>query len=342
MAAAGKTYIVGIGASAGGLEAISQLIGHLNPEAPCAYVVLQHLSPSYRSMMVEILSRETPLRVQEAGQGDLPGAGTVYVVPANTNALLRDGRLQLVPAQPEVVPKPSINQFFISLAAEEGESAVGIVLSGTGSDGVAGLRAIQAAGGFTLVQKPETAKYDGMPRAAIEAGVVDHILAPEDIAARLPQLLEFPVNATENLPPDLLERLLSRLRDKLQFDFSGYKVGTLMRRIRRREIATGNHDLATYLTWVEDHPDELDLLTRDILISVTAFFRDRGPSRPCAGWSGTSASTSRPAARYAPGWRAAPAARKPIPSPCCSPTPWGNACPNTGSRSSPPTSTTMP
>jgi len=270
-----KTYIVGIGASAGGLEAISQLIGHLKPDLPCAYVVLQHLSPSYRSMMVEILGRETSLNVREAAQGDVPRAGTIYVVPANSNALLKEGHLQLVAAPPEVVPKPSINQFFISLAAEEGEAAVGIVLSGTGSDGTAGLRAIQAAGGFTLVQKPESAKYDGMPRAAIEAGVVDHVLTPDAIAARLPQLLELSMQDEENLPPDLLDRLLSRLRDKLQFDFSGYKVGTLMRRVRRREIATGNTDLASYLAWVESHPAELDLLARDILISVTAFFRDR-------------------------------------------------------------------
>ena len=272
---AGKTYVVGIGASAGGLEAISQLIGHLKPDLPCAYVVLQHLSPSYRSMMVEILGRETPLSVREATHGDVPRAGTIYVVPSNFNALLKEGRLQLVAASPEVVPKPSINQFLISLAAEEGEAAVGIVLSGTGSDGTAGLRAIQAAGGFTLVQKPESAKYDGMPRAAIDASVVDHVLTPEEIAARLPQLLELLPQEDEHLPPDLLERLLSRLREKLQFDFSGYKIGTLMRRIRRREIATGNHDLASYLNWVESHPLELDLLARDILISVTAFFRDR-------------------------------------------------------------------
>ena len=270
-----KIYIVGIGASAGGLEAISQLIGHLKPDLPCAYVVLQHLSPSYRSMMVEILSRETSLSVREAGQGDLPQAGCIYVVPSNYNALLKEGRLQLVTAPPEVVPKPSINQFLISLAAEQGDSAIGIVLSGTGSDGVAGLRAIQAAGGFTLVQAPETAKYDGMPRAAIEAGVADHVLPPEGLAARLPHLLELPSPDSDLAPPDLLECLLDRLREKLQFDFSGYKVGTLMRRIRRREIATGNADLPGYLAWVEANPGELELLARDILISVTAFFRDR-------------------------------------------------------------------
>ena len=269
-----KTYIVGIGASAGGLEAISQLIGNLRPDIPCAYIVLQHLSPTYRSMMVEILGRETSLSVQEAKHLEIPKAGTIYVVPANNNAIFKDGRLHLVIASIEVVPKPSINQFFISLAAEEGECAIGVVLSGTGSDGAAGLRAIQAAGGFTLAQKPETAKYDGMPKSAIDAGVVDHVLTPQEIALHLPRLVAFTAGDNEHAPQDLLDALLTKLREKLNYDFSGYKIGTLMRRIRRREIATGNIDLVSYLAWVEKNPDELDLLSRDILISVTAFFRD--------------------------------------------------------------------
>ncbi|HIJ37673.1 MAG TPA: EAL domain-containing protein [Rhodospirillaceae bacterium] len=270
-----EPIIVGIGASAGGLEAIIQLIAHLKPEVRCAYVILQHLSPSHRSMMVEILARETRLAVKEAGQGDRPQQGVIYVVPANSNALYKDGRLQLVTAPPEVVPKPSVNQFLISLAAEERENAIGVVLSGTGSDGVAGLRAIQAAGGSTLVQLPETAKYDGMPRSAIEAGVVDHILSPQDIALRLPQLLDLPPIDLSEVPPDAFDRLLQRLKEVLHFDFSGYKTGTLMRRIRRREIATGARDLEAYLAWVDSNPRELELLARDILISVTSFFRDR-------------------------------------------------------------------
>ncbi|MCQ8181307.1 EAL domain-containing protein [Methylomonas sp. SURF-1] len=271
-----KLYVVGIGASAGGLEAISQLISQLRPELPCAYVVLQHLSPSYRSMMVEILSRETVLKVKEAQNGDLPEAGFIYVVPANYNAYIKERHLILVTAQPEVVPKPSINQFLISLAAEEGDSAIGIVLSGTGSDGVAGLRAIQAAGGFTFAQTPESAKYDGMPRSAIEAGVADHILPPEDIGARLQQLLETPAPNPEVIPPpDQLDQLLGKLRDKLHLDFSGYKIGTLLRRVRRRQIATSKLELKDYLDWVDRDSGELDALARDILISVTAFFRDR-------------------------------------------------------------------
>ena len=269
-----KTYIVGIGASAGGLEAITQLVGHLRPDVPCAFIVLQHLSPTYRSMMAEILARETPLKVVEAEQGVVPQAGVIHVVPANFNALLKDGRLNLVSAPPEVVPKPSINQFLISLASEEGEAAVGIVLSGTGSDGTAGLRAIQAAGGFTYAQDPDTAKYDGMPRAAIEAGVADYILSPDRIATHLPRILNTPIPENEG-QPDLLDQLLQEVKEKLQFDFSGYKVGTLMRRLRRRQIATETADLRAYMDWVRRNPAELETLARDILISVTAFFRDR-------------------------------------------------------------------
>jgi len=275
MAPASKVHIVGIGASAGGLEAITQLIGQLGPELPCSYVVLQHLSPSHRSMMVDILSRETRLKVKEVSQGDIPEAGVIHVVPSNHNALLREGRFQLQVAPPEVVPKPSINQFLISLAAEEGDAAIGIILSGTGSDGAAGLRAIQAAGGFTLVQAPESAKYDGMPRSAIDAGVADHVLPPDQMPPRLRELLVIPeAQVAESPSPDLLARLLTLLKEQLHFDFSGYKVGMLMRRIRRREVATGQLVLARYLDWVETHPAELEALARDILISVTAFLRD--------------------------------------------------------------------
>lgn len=225
-------------------------------------------------MMVDILARETPLRVQELQEGDTPEAGVIYVVPANRNALLKDGRFHLRTPPPEVVPKPSINEFLISLATEQGESAVGILLSGTGSDGVSGLRSIQAAGGLTFAQQPDTAKYDGMPQAAIDAGVADHVLAPEQMAERLARLLMPLASDEAPIPEDLLAQLLARLRERLDCDFSGYKVGTLMRRIRRREAATGNVDLAGYLRSIDSNPQELDLLARDILISVTAFFRD--------------------------------------------------------------------
>lgn len=270
-------YIVGIGASAGGLEAVTLLLSHLDLSAPCAYVLLQHLSPTYRSMMVEILGRETALRVKEAESGEIPERGVVSVVPANHNAILKDGRLVLVPAGPEIVPKPSVNQFLISLASEEGESAVGVVLSGTGSDGTAGLRAIQSAGGFAFVQKPETAKYDGMPRAAIDAGVADRILPPDEIAAELGRLGELrtaPLGGNSR-STDSISEILGRLKDHTHIDFSGYKTGSILRRLERRLVATGTESPESYLAYLDEAPEELDRLSRDILISVTAFFRDK-------------------------------------------------------------------
>ena len=266
--------IVGIGASAGGLEALTQLVRALDPHLPFAYVVLQHLSPNHKSMMADILGRETELEVVALEDRTVPKAGVMYVVPANYNAIIRNNELLLRTPGEGVVPKPSVNEFFIALAAEQGEHATGVVLSGTASDGTAGLRAIQAAGGVCVVQKPETAKYDGMPRSAIDAGVADFILPPEDIARRLSQIQTLHPDSSPPVPDETLNRLLKLLQEQRDIDFSGYKTGTLARRIRRRIVATNSGDLNGYLDWVEENNTELDRLARDILISVTAFFRD--------------------------------------------------------------------
>lgn len=267
--------VVGVGASAGGLEAITQLIRPFDPELPITYVVLQHVSPAHKSMLVDILSRETRLKVKRFTHQETPEAGVIYVVPADTNATMKDGVLHTAPANPHVMPKPSINDFFISLAADVKEAAVGIVLSGTGSDGTAGLREILAAGGVAFVQAPDSAKYTGMPQSALDAGIGDSGLAPGDIALRLTELVRVEQTSLEGNPPEVPERLLELLKDHLQWDFSGYKPGTLNRRIRRRLVATQQVDMTEYLNLVENDPTELDLLARDILISVTAFFRDK-------------------------------------------------------------------
>ncbi len=267
--------IVGVGASAGGLEALGHLFKSLEPCSHLAFVVLQHLSPSHRSMMAEILARDTRLAVEDLKDDIEPQAGHVYIVPANFNANIHQGRLKLHVADPDIAPKPSINEFFISLASECGDNAVGIVLSGTGNDGTAGLRAIQAAGGITIAQEPDSAKYAGMPLSAIEADVADFVLTPEKIAQRLPQLIPVLFQEKEILDQQALSDLLNILNQHCNVDFSGYKLGTLVRRIRRRILATGQRDLSSYLAWVKEHAQELDLLSRDMLISVTAFFRDK-------------------------------------------------------------------
>ncbi|KHJ50008.1 hypothetical protein PZ78_15420 [Vreelandella venusta] len=266
--------VVGIGASAGGLEAITRLIRPLDPALPLAYVVLQHVSPAHKSMLVDILARETRLRVTRLEHQQRPEAGVIYVVPANMNATIREGVFYTTPALPHVVPKPSINDFFTSLASDAHESAVGIVLSGTGSDGTAGLRAILAAGGVTMVQTPHTAKYDGMPQSAIDAGVIDYILDVEEMGGRLAELARLECASLEGNQVSVPQRLLTLLKERRQLDFSGYKQGTLSRRIRRRLVASNVSDMQQYIELVESNPAELEQLGRDILISVTAFFRD--------------------------------------------------------------------
>ncbi|WP_404465804.1 EAL domain-containing protein [Vreelandella aquamarina] len=266
--------VVGIGASAGGLEAISKLIRPLDPALPMAYVVLQHVSPTHKSMLVDILSRETRLRVTRLESHQRPEAGVIYVVPANTNATIKEGVFYTTPALPHVVPKPSVNDFFTSLASDAQESAVGIVLSGTGSDGTAGLRAILAAGGITMVQTPSSAKYDGMPQSAIDAGVIDYILDVEVMSSRLAELARLECASLEGNQVAVPPRLLTLLKERRKLDFSGYKPGTLSRRIRRRLVATNVVDMQQYVALVENNPAELEQLGRDILISVTAFFRD--------------------------------------------------------------------
>ena len=273
--------VVGVGSSAGGLEALTQLFnsvaspGRQQGFQHLAFVVLQHVSPNHKSMMADILSRETALTVTELKHGSVPKGGCVYVVPSNYNASFSEGQLILSVADPVIAPKPSINEFFISLAAENGDRSIGIVLSGTGSDGSAGLRAIQAAGGITIAQEPRSAKYPGMPLSAIESSVADFVLTPSDIAKRLLQITPEILDEPEAINDQKLNSLLDLLKSQRELDFSGYKLGTVIRRIRRRVIATGQKDLDSYLDWVHHHLSELDILTRDLLISVTAFFRDR-------------------------------------------------------------------
>ena len=266
--------IVAIGASAGGLEAISLLLAQLEPSFSYAVIILQHLSPNYKSMMPELLIRETRLNVHTLENGTIPVAGNVYVVPPNYHALLSEQCIELIPALAEVAPKPNINDFFCSLAKQRGAQAIGVVLSGTGSDGAKGLKAIREAGGLTLAQLPETAKYAGMPSAAIDAGGCEEILSPQAIAAKLLQLPGALLDEGE-VCPSVLEEILTIVNDNCQLDFSGYRVGTLSRRIRRRMVTTNHTQMAEYLEYLRDSVAEQSLLSRDMLISVTAFFRDK-------------------------------------------------------------------
>lgn len=275
----GHPHVVGIGASAGGLEALAAFVGGLPPDLGCIYVVAQHMAPTHRSLMTEILSRETRLPVREASQGHVPERNVIYLVPAGRNLVFSKGAFRLSTPPPEVSPKPSINLLFQSISQEFDEMAVGVVLSGTGSDGTRGLLAIRAGGGLTMVQLPESAKYDGMPRSAIEARVADRVLPPEQMGVELERLVRFPgaLGLVEAPAYETAELgiLFEKVRAHTRIDFSSYKLSTVQRRLQRRMVVTHAQTLKDYLDIVEIDPAELDALAKETLISVTEFFRDR-------------------------------------------------------------------
>ncbi|UCZ57654.1 PAS domain S-box protein [Desulfurispirillum indicum] len=273
-------YIVGIGASAGGLEALRALTSHLPADGDIAYIIAQHLSPSHRSMLVSLLAKECLLPVLEAVDGAAVEAGHIYITPPNYDiTLTADEKIRLrQPAQP-MGPKPSVDTLLCSLAEVKKEKAIAIILSGTGSDGSVGVRAIKAEGGIVIAQEPSTAKYDSMPNAAISTTHVDLVLPPERIGQEVPEIFRFPekflVEKQIKKAPGNIDRIFRILTERGEVDFSGYKLTTLNRRIERRMAATRVTNLGDYVSLLEESADEWKLLFKDILISVTAFFRDR-------------------------------------------------------------------
>jgi len=272
-------FVVGIGASAGGLEALRPFVANLPPSANMAYVIVQHLSPQYRSMMVQLLGRETSLPVEEIKDGLEMVPNTIYITPPNKDVRVRNSTLWLrEPASP-LGPKPSVDVFFASLAEDLGQQAIGVILSGTGSDGAHGMRAIKACGGLTVAQDPETAKYDGMPKAAIDSGCVDLVLPPDGIGPELASISVFPrpvvaQKAEQTEGRDTINEIFVLVRKRTDVDFTQYKTNTVRRRLERRMAANRIETLDAYLDFVKRNPAELDLLCKDILISVTSFFRD--------------------------------------------------------------------
>ncbi len=272
-----RMIYVGIGASAGGLEALRRLAASLPRSPRMTYIVAQHLTPQYRSMMVELVKRETALPVVEIQDGHKVLPGTIHIVPPNRNVVLRGDCLHLETPQRGVGPKPSIDRFFTSLAEEKERYSVGVILSGTGSDGAQGMNAIKAAGGQTFAQDHDSAKYDGMPSAAIGMGSVDHVLDPEGIARALGRLSSGAASlGVEPLALAPCKQLFALLKKRSGVDFSGYKSNTVRRRIQRRVVSTRCASMKEYCKYVAGHPEELDELLRDLLIRVTSFFRDKG------------------------------------------------------------------
>lgn len=274
--------IVGIGASAGGLEAFSELLAALPATTGMAFVFVQHLSPEHESMLPELLQRATSLPVEPATDGLVPQADHVYVIPPDVMLTLDHGRLKLQQRVHSVHRNLPVDAFFQSLARERGNRAVGVLLSGTGSDGTAGFQDIRAAGGVTIVQTAESADHDGMPNAAIAADVVDLVLAPDAIAEELGRIGSHPYldqsEPGEETPiasdDQRTLRVVQLIRQHTGVDFSGYKSGTFKRRLYRRMMLQRLESLERYLNYLENNPDEVQRLYQDILIHVTRFFRN--------------------------------------------------------------------
>jgi two-component system CheB/CheR fusion protein len=271
--------VAGFGASAGGLEAFRDVLQSIPDDTGIALVFIMHLDPKHASMLTELLSRSTRMPVSQVEDGMQVEANQVYVIPPNTCISIRGGRLVIEPRAP-AGPHLPVDHFFRSLAEEQGSKAIGVVLSGTASDGTLGLRAIKEAGGITFAQKPGTAKYDGMPVSAIMAGCVDTVLPPDALAAELARLGKHPylnkarrAEAPSENHGDL-NAIFGMLRAAKGVDFSQYKSGTIGRRTLRRMAL---HKLETpeqYVDYLKTNRDEIDLLFHDLLINVTGFFRE--------------------------------------------------------------------
>lgn len=271
--------IVGVGASAGGLEALLHLFRDMDSTPGMAFVVVQHLSPDFDTMVDDLLARQTRLTIRLAQNETQVEPDTIYVMPPKVEMIIAGGRLLLTEREPDRGLWLPIDVFFRSLAEDAGGRAVGIVLSGTGSDGSRGLRAIHDTGGLTIAQDPRTAKFDGMPRSAIDTGIVDLVLPPEEIRhalTRYAQRLAKGLRSVEILPEsnDGATSILEVLHKETGVDFSHYKTTTIGRRLDRRLLLTGALDIDTYADKVRTETEERDLLYQDLLIGVTSFFRE--------------------------------------------------------------------
>jgi two-component system, chemotaxis family, CheB/CheR fusion protein len=278
--------IVGVGASAGGLEAFSQLLQALPPNPGLAMVLVQHLAPQHESALVELLANRTPLPVVQVTQNMPVERNHIYVIPPNVQMSISRGVLHLAARPSDRTQYNPIDHFLRSLAEFAHDRAIGVILSGTASDGAVGIRDIKAVGGITMAQDPDSAKYDGMPRAAIAGGFIDLVLPPARIAEELVSIARHPLTQTQTPPATVsqvaapanvelqMDQVFSRLRASTGVDFRRYKRPTIDRRLQRRMVLHKIHGLDEYLRYIRDHPEEVAALYQDILIHVTRFFRD--------------------------------------------------------------------
>ncbi|HJW16159.1 MAG TPA: chemotaxis protein CheB, partial [Flavisolibacter sp.] len=270
-------FIVAIGASAGGLEAIHEFFDNMPANGNLSFIIIQHLSPDYKSLLVELISKHTNMQVYEAAHGAKAESNCVYVIPNNKLLTIKEGHLQLGAKNFDKVPNTAIDTFLHSLAKDQGEKAIAIILSGTGSDGSKGIQSIKQAGGMVLVQDPLSAKFDGMPNTAIASGFTDLILAPELMPEEIFDYInERPVHIVSEDKPDenLLPEVLKLIEKHCSYDFHNYKTPTILRRITRRMGLMGYKKFTDYLEFLRISSEECRSLGKEFLIGVTKFFRD--------------------------------------------------------------------
>ncbi|VEP12505.1 Protein-glutamate methylesterase (modular protein) [Hyella patelloides LEGE 07179] len=284
-AANNDLFVVGIGASAGGLSALEELFNNLSTASGAAFVVIQHLSPDFKSLMKELLERRTSMPVYRVTEGMELEPNSVYLIPPGQNLALEKNALRLEDRKKDKNKKHELNfpidLFFTSLAKNYGEQSLGVILSGSGSDGTRGLKAINEAGGLALVQDPETAEFDGMPVSAIATGVVNQVLPPRELSQLIYQCVVAPVSfpktesSTSNLINSANLSLIAKLLiDEEGLDFSQYKSSTISRRIHRRCLIHNSESIDQYIKLLSNSKVERQILCSDLLINVTHFFRD--------------------------------------------------------------------
>ncbi|TCZ71359.1 chemotaxis protein CheB [Flaviaesturariibacter aridisoli] len=272
-----EQFVVAIGASAGGLEAIHEFFDHMPPDSNCSFVIIQHLSPDYKSLLVELVSKHTKMKVYEAVHDRQLEPNSVYVIPNDKLLKLQDGRLQLSEKHFDNSINTAIDIFLKSMAEDQGERAIAVILSGTGTDGTRGIEAVQQHGGLIIVQDPHSAKFDGMPNSAIAAGYADFVLSPgqmpEEIMNHAREKPGRRVN--EGRPNEAsLPEVLTLIEKSCGYDFHNYKSPTILRRILRRMHHVGIKDFTEYLDQLRRDGEECKALGQEFLIGVTKFFRD--------------------------------------------------------------------
>jgi len=271
-------YIVAIGASAGGLEAIHEFFDHMPESSSFSFIVIQHLSSDYKSLLVELVAKHTHMKVFEAAHDMAIQQDCVYIIPNNKLMTVNKGRLKLANKSLIKAPNTAIDTFLHTLAADKKDKAIAIILSGTGTDGTKGIRSIKEYGGMVIVQDPATAKFDGMPNSAISSGDADFILPPERIYEELFNYVnEEPVKVLQDgrIDEELLDAIFTLVHAKSGHDFHLYKTATIIRRIGRRMNENGFTRLDEYVRFLKNNDGEVGILGQDFLIGVTKFFRDR-------------------------------------------------------------------